>query len=88
MASTVKKLEKSTVEIRLTVPADQFNAAMNTAYQKQRGYFSAQPRVFGVVQRGVALYKLLCLFTRQMQSFAVGKNIGYFHIGQPVLARA
>ena len=44
---------------------------------KQRGYFSAQPRVFGVVQGGVALYKLLCLFTRQMQSFAVGKNIGY-----------
>lgn len=42
MASTVKKLEKSTVEIRLTVPADQFNAAMNTAYQKQRGYFSVQ----------------------------------------------
>lgn len=42
MASTVKKLEKSTVELRLTVPADQFNAAMNTAYQKQRRYFNVQ----------------------------------------------
>ena len=42
MASTVKKLEKSTVEIRLAVPADQFNAAMNAAYQKQRRYFNVQ----------------------------------------------
>ena len=42
MASTVKKLEKSTVEIRLTVPAEQFNAAMNTAYQKQRSHFNVQ----------------------------------------------
>lgn len=42
MASTVKKLEKSTVEIRLTVPAEQFNAAMNTAYQKQRSQFNVQ----------------------------------------------
>ena len=70
------------------LPAQRGACLIPVKSAKQRGYFSAQPRVFGVVQGGVALYKLLRLFTRQMQSFAVDENIGYFHIGQPVLARA
>ena len=40
MAASVKKLEKSTVELRVSIPDDMFEEALNTAYLHEKGKYA------------------------------------------------
>ncbi len=42
MAASVKKLEKSTVELRVSIPDDMFEEALNTAYLHEKGKYAVQ----------------------------------------------
>ena len=42
MASTMKKLEKSTVQVNVTLPAQAFSEALERAYTRERGHFAVQ----------------------------------------------
>ena len=42
MAASVKKLEKSTVELRVSIPDDMFEEALNTAYLHEKGKYPVQ----------------------------------------------